>query len=64
MIVARSTTQHGGQCDRRGCAIRPGEVIVKIDTGRRGGSTRRGQGLGEWWCEPCAAELDPDDTPT
>jgi hypothetical protein len=60
MIVARSRTQYGGRCERRGCTIRPGDRIVKVWDGRPGHKSKHGQGPGSWWCEDCVAELEPD----
>lgn len=56
-VVARSRSRHGGRLDC-GHRARPGDLIVKVDTGDRGHQTSAGNGQGAWVCEPCAAQLD------
>lgn len=56
-VVATATSRHGGRLDC-GHTAHPGEVIHKMDTGRRGGHTPAGNGRGEWWCDRCAPRVD------
>lgn len=56
VIVARSTSRHGGRCQQCGRRIAAGGTIVKLDNGDRGGTTSGGNGLGCWVCEACATE--------
>jgi hypothetical protein len=51
-IVATGRSKRGGQLDC-GHHARPGDVIFKVDTGRRGGSTTQANGLGAWVCADC-----------
>jgi hypothetical protein len=57
MIVARARSRRGGRLDC-GHEAAKGEVIYKIDTGDRGGTTGAGNGLGAWVCAACAACAD------
>jgi hypothetical protein len=56
VIVARARTLTGGPCARCRRFLAAGEPIRKVDLGTRGGSTRYGHGLGEWWCLQCVDE--------
>ena len=56
VVIARTTSTHGGRCQRCFRPILAGEVIVKIDDGRRGVTTRAGNGAGVWICSNCAAD--------
>jgi hypothetical protein len=59
-IVATTTSRRGGRLDC-GHRAKPGDVIHKIDTGERGGTTKGGHGLGAWVCQACAAQVDGPD---
>jgi hypothetical protein len=54
-IVATTLSKRGGRLDC-GHQAEAGELIFKVDTGERGGSTRSGQGLGAWVCEACSED--------
>jgi hypothetical protein len=57
VIVARTRSRFGGRLDCGHQADR-GDVIFKVDTGDRGGTTTAGNGLGSWVCASCAAGAD------
>jgi hypothetical protein len=54
-VVAIATSRRGGRLDC-GHRARPGELIHKLDTGERGGSTSSHNGRGAWVCAACAAD--------
>jgi hypothetical protein len=58
VIIARTTSRHGGRCQLCGRTIFSGEVVVKIDSGARGATTSGGNGLGRWICTDCADAVD------
>lgn len=57
MIVASTSSKRGGLLDC-GHQAQRGEVIYKLDTGDRGGTTAAGNGLGGWVCASCATTSD------
>jgi hypothetical protein len=59
MIVAQARSRFGGKLDCGHQAAR-GELIFKVDTGDRGGTTTHGNGLGGWVCSSCATAVEPD----
>lgn len=52
-VVATAQSRRGGRLDC-GHMAKAGENIFKVDSGDRGGTTSRGNGLGGWICMPCA----------
>jgi hypothetical protein len=58
IVIARTTSVHGGRCQLCQRTILPGEAIVKVDAGSRGVSTTAGNGVGRWICTDCAAADD------
>jgi hypothetical protein len=55
VIIATTLSRAGGQLDC-GHVAEAGELIFKLDTGERGGTTRHGHGLGAWVCESCSED--------